>query len=197
MTTKLDLKVERDFLESLTRSNGTNAIAELIWNSLDADATLVEVTYTENVLGAIDVIEVADNGSGIEFRYADDVFGKLGGSQKKFETRSPGKRRFHGKEGKGRFKAFALGDEVVYRSVYQDVHDLKMFEVILNGNDLRHPEVTEPVAATQGLQPGVRVTIKGVNPSSTTSLTGRTSIRSLEEKFALYHSNYPDFTVVV
>lgn len=41
------------------------AITELIWNALDADATLVDIDVQRNHVGGIDVIRVRDNGHGI------------------------------------------------------------------------------------------------------------------------------------
>jgi len=44
----IDIAVERDHIESLTRANGITAISELIWNSLDADSTVINVEYEKN-----------------------------------------------------------------------------------------------------------------------------------------------------
>lgn len=39
MAKQIDLGVEIDHIDSLTRANGKTAISELIWNALDADAS--------------------------------------------------------------------------------------------------------------------------------------------------------------
>ena len=41
----IDLGVEKDHIESLTRASGITAISELIWNSLDSDATIINIEY--------------------------------------------------------------------------------------------------------------------------------------------------------
>jgi len=41
------------------------ALAELVWNSLDADATEVSVSFDENLLGGLNAIRVTDNGTGM------------------------------------------------------------------------------------------------------------------------------------
>jgi len=41
----IDLGVEKDHIESLTRANGITAISELIWNSLDADSSIINIDY--------------------------------------------------------------------------------------------------------------------------------------------------------
>lgn len=49
MPTQINLGVEEDHIESLTKANEINAISELIWNSLDADATKIERNDFENI----------------------------------------------------------------------------------------------------------------------------------------------------
>jgi DNA topoisomerase VI subunit B len=74
MPKELEIKVQQDHIESLTRSNGINAIAELIWNSLDADATEIRVNYSKNIMGKYESIAVEDNGNGLSYQLAEDVF---------------------------------------------------------------------------------------------------------------------------
>ena len=100
MAKELEIKVQQDHIESLTRSNGINAIAELIWNSLDADANEIRINYDKNILGKYEYISVEDNGHGLSYQMAENVFQKLGGSDKKINPKSPEGRSYHGKEGK-------------------------------------------------------------------------------------------------
>ena len=86
------------------------AAAELIWNAVDADANRVDVILHDDALGGLSSIEVADNGHGIPYAEAEDLFSRFGGSWKQGGHRSHEQRRIlHGKEGRGRFRAFALG----------------------------------------------------------------------------------------
>jgi sensor histidine kinase regulating citrate/malate metabolism len=55
----------------------------LVWNSLDADATEVNVIFSLNALGGIDSIVVTDNGSGISKERAEHDFESLGDSWKR------------------------------------------------------------------------------------------------------------------
>src|SRR5438270_1001327 len=83
------------------------ALAELVWNSLDADATDVRVTFQENLLSGLTSIGVSDNGTGMTPTEAEQSFGSLGGSWKRFGSRSRHSGRIlHGRAGKGRFRAF-------------------------------------------------------------------------------------------
>jgi Histidine kinase-, DNA gyrase B-, and HSP90-like ATPase len=100
---------EEDFIEKLTVAGPTQALAELIWNGLDAEATKVSVELDNSLLG-LRAIRVRDNGHGIQPQDAEEVFIHLGGSWKRSANKSKnGKRVLHGKEGKGRFRALALG----------------------------------------------------------------------------------------
>ena len=48
MAQTINIAVEKDHIDSLTRANGITAISELIWNALDADATKIKISYTQN-----------------------------------------------------------------------------------------------------------------------------------------------------
>jgi DNA topoisomerase VI subunit B len=89
-----------------------------VWNAVDADATKVEIEIERNELGMTAVI-VRDNGHGLPLPDAPLLFSKLGGSWKRHGSRSKIKNRMlHGQEGKGRFKAFALGRVVDWSVAY-------------------------------------------------------------------------------
>src|SRR5687768_4958478 len=109
----LHCEVKPDHLERLASvRRPLLAIAELIWNALDADATKVEVQTERNGLGGLDLIRVTDNGRGISLGEAQAGFKNLGGSWKKSSRRTKSGRVLHGKDGQGRYKAFALGNSV-------------------------------------------------------------------------------------
>jgi hypothetical protein len=56
----LDVEVQEDFLERLTSASPLQAVSELIWNSLDAEATRISVEVDNNALG-IEAISVNFN----------------------------------------------------------------------------------------------------------------------------------------
>lgn len=62
--TTLSLRAKQDFLErdAATR-DPIRAIAEFVWNALDADSTNIQVTLERNDLGGLEAIRVIDNGS--------------------------------------------------------------------------------------------------------------------------------------
>ena len=85
----LRVAVSHDHLRSLTRCHPSVGVAELVWNALDADAHRIEVWLHEAPLGGVGVVEVRDDGTGIDVTRLDDAFQGLGGSwkaTKKYQT---------------------------------------------------------------------------------------------------------------
>src|SRR5205809_7740925 len=105
----LTVGVNHDHLRGLTRCHPSVGIAELIWNSLDADAKRVRVWLREAPLGGVGSVEVDDDGTGIDITRVDDAFQKLGGSWKASKKTSGEGRVLHGRAGKGRFRAGSIG----------------------------------------------------------------------------------------
>lgn len=108
--TEFEVAVQKDHLKKLSGSKPIAAIAELIWNSLDADASSVKVSFKKDLMDGLSEIHIQDDGDGIPYKDAISLFSPLGGSWKAqaAQTRRIG-RTLHGQEGQGRFKAFALG----------------------------------------------------------------------------------------
>jgi hypothetical protein len=105
----LEVHAQEDFVEKLTAARPAQALAELVWNGLDAEATKVTVEVDSGPIG-LKAIRVRDNGHGIPPEEAESLFSSLGGSWKRTAKKSKhGTRLLHGEEGKGRFRALALG----------------------------------------------------------------------------------------
>ena len=115
----ITVQVRDDHLEFLSRARPLAAISELIWNALDAEATEVRVEFIENSLGGVEMIRIRDNGHGLFIDHGLVAFKNLGGSWKEEGQRTAMRKRLlHGKHGKGRFRAFALGNHVEWISIY-------------------------------------------------------------------------------
>lgn len=191
----IEVKVQRDYLERLATSKSPiSAIAELVWNALDADASIVEVALHRNSLGGLDSIEVRDDGHGLPAAEAIAAFESLGGSAKLRRQRTPKGRILHGQQGKGRFQAFSLGTQVEWRTRYDQ--DGKTMELTIRGNrsSLKRFTTDEPVTSlSEGT--GTLVSITGVDRK----LPGLESDRSrqiLTEEFALYLRQYSGVEIV-
>lgn len=117
----ITVKLEPDHLARVIKTKPVSALAELIWNALDADATSVVVEIEKTVLGQPALIRVVDTGHGMSLGEARSEFEKLGGSWKaKRNTSRKEGRILHGESGEGRFKAFALGNSVTWQSVKEN-----------------------------------------------------------------------------
>ena len=73
---KLDIAVEHAHLESLAKVPKV-ALAELIWNAVDADATVMHATLDASSLGGALRVIVTDNGTGIAPDDRKQTFGVL------------------------------------------------------------------------------------------------------------------------
>lgn len=193
-TTRLiHVEAQADHLESLARGRPIPALAELVWNALDADADRIRVNVIDNELGSPASIEVIDNGNGINLREAERAFGNLGGSWKRERRLTPrANKKMHGRDGKGRFKAFALGHRVEWDTVFLGDADQTLHYVIRgNGARLQEFEIGEVSPAPNGRGRGTNVRITSIQePLGVFSPYGSAS-RQLAEIFALYLRNYP------
>lgn len=191
---KLELEVATDHVERLTKfKKPILAVEELVWNSLDADATEVSVELTESRLGGLERLTVRDNGHGITPQVCDAAFGSLGGSPKLKKSISPLGRQIHGSSGEGRFKAFGLGPQVVWSSCYSEKDTLYHFRISGRRSNLKEFEVSDPEEG--GTCPGVSVEVR---PDSTLQalLDTDTCVAELSRRLALYLRKYPGIKVL-
>ena len=94
------------------QTNPLLAIQEIIWNSIDADANNIRVTFDENELKALKGISIKDDGIGFSTNNIEIDISNLSTSNKKNTLQSPGGRLYHGKRGEGFYKIAHLGNVV-------------------------------------------------------------------------------------
>jgi hypothetical protein len=191
------IEVEKDHLERLAGGKPIPALAELIWNAVDADSHIVEVVIQRGEMAA-GYITVRDDGHGIPYRDAPELFGRLGGSWKALARHSKARRRFlHGRDGKGRLKALALGRVADWSVVYRaGTGDLRAYSISIVGDDIRDVRLSEEKPAEPDARPGVTVRISELY----SQLAGTDSdglAQQLEETFALYLADYSDVQITV
>lgn len=190
------VRVEGDHLKKLASAKPSQAVAELIWNSADADATRIDLEIESDDI-AMRSVTVRDNGHGIPHSDVEAVFGKLGGSWKAHGSRSKIKGRIlHGKEGKGRFKALALGRVADWTVRYREGAKLLGYKITVLRDDLVDVRVTEPKEMDAALGTGVEVRVTELDRSYR-SLDPQYAVQSLSEIFALYLTDYSDVGIFV
>lgn len=189
----VEVEVQPDFIENLAKSKPLSAISELIWNALDADANDVHVEFTYNSMQGIESIRITDDGAGITPEEAKGAFGHLGGSWKHNAIKTYSGRFLHGKEGKGRFKAFALGNKVTWSAITQLNEAFQNIEVSSSIRDPREFKITDPEDSKKS-KTGTVVTITEVQEGIGSLLT-ENAAQFISEHFALYLREYPGITI--
>ena len=171
------------------------AIAELIWNALDADAVHVSVAVSRNLLGGMDSIAIADDGHGLPHSEAERAFGALGGSWKKSANHTPRGRLLHGQAGKGRFRAFSLGAKAIWMTRFEQGGELFEYTITGAADDLGTYEVANPVESAEQSS-GTTVTIQVIDPGLAT-LNADSIWNDLTTHFAPYLEKYPEIKILV
>jgi hypothetical protein len=188
------VEVQEDFLERQATARPVQAVAELIWNGLDADATRVDVRIVYGALGMTQIM-VIDNGQGIPFDDAPKLFTRLGGSWKRPGGHSKSRHRMlHGYEGRGRFKAFALGRVTDWQVTYKtDAGSLRRYTIGMIGENIREVRISEEKDISDGAA-GVEVTVSELRREFR-SLDPESAVQELVEIFALYLKDYRDAAI--
>ena len=197
-----DIKVQAkaDYIASLSHASPLAAIEELVWNALDADAREVKIDLIQNALGAVEAIRISDDGAGVDVDRIDSTFGGLGGSWKKGRAMTVAlKRRLHGRHGRGRFKAFALGGHVEWRTTRAAVASggtgsSQLSSYVISG-DLETPGLFKIEETNPGFATGTEVYITNVRPTADSLTDAGTVVPALAAKFALYLKAYPNVHV--
>lgn len=193
---KVQLQVQQDLLVREATTSPIKALAELIWNSLDADATTVDVRYEHGEMGMTAII-VTDNGHGIPYDDVDELFRRYGGSWKKHAGRSKRlDRALHGSEGRGRLKALSLGQATDWTVVYDGASGRQTYTISIRGSNLREARISTPQPAPASTATGVTVQVTDLKRHFR-SLEGPDVAQELAETFALYLTDYRDITLTV
>ncbi len=189
------LDVQPDFVKKQINAKPLSALCEFIWNALDADATNVNISIVSNGIGIQEII-IKDNGHGISHADATEQFKRLGGSWKK-----PGaltkteKRPLHGREGKGRFHGFALGNIINWNIVgYNEItQKLEEFDISIFKKDIKQVTISPP--RTPNNQ-NTRVIAKITEfEKDYIELEKPTATQKMSEMLALYLTNYSNITI--
>jgi hypothetical protein len=195
MSTKtLKVGIESDAIEQLSKVTVDKALEELIWNAIDAEATLIEVVLDRNELDGTERLVIKDNGHGISTDDAETIFKSIGGSLKRLRRRSPKlDRPYHGQEGKGRYKAFSLGRRVTWQSRALDKGSVSEFSVTLDVAKLKSATIKSPSPCDS--EPGCDVLIENLRKTSS-GLDSEQRLVNIAHRFAPYLIANPNIRIV-
>lgn len=194
----VQLTIQNDLISKLGKTSFVDALIELIWNSMDADALNVKVIFEDNGLDSLKSIKIIDDGLGIPFAEAKSIFKNLGGSKKKNKLKSDLYGRFlHGKEGKGRLKAFSLGATVNWTITYKDENSEKFFtyKVAMHLNNPSDVKISDPVESEIDIKTGIILEAFDV-PKKIKKLNDFSKAKILET-FAFYLHDYKDISLEI
>jgi len=189
----IEVQVQDDFLKRLARTKPLAALCELVWNACDADATNIDIDIRRNLISGIDSIEITDNGLGI-YRNVEHEFSQLGNSWKALAGKTRDKQRFlHGRNGQGRFKAFALGAKVSWDTHFMEDKTVKRYEIYGSYDTPKQFRMTELSTPTRKLT-GTTVKIQNIFEEAN-KFCDQISLNAIASEFALYLKNYPDIAM--
>lgn len=192
-TRNIKVEAKSDFLKSLAaNASPLAAVSELIWNGFDARAQHVKVILEPNGLDGLHAIRVSDDGDGIDATRVEDLFGGLGDSWKAKAHRYKG-RSLHGKNGKGRFKAFSLGEIVEWQTTYLDGDTAKTYTITGRVSQLTGFDATVPKEAEAKIL-GTEVVVRNL-VANFPSLTNEKATQEITKQFAAYLTEYPGLTL--
>lgn len=195
INTKINLAPKQDFLEKTSTTSPIQAIAELIWNGLDAGANNIVVTFIQNGLTGIDAVVVNDDGEGINPERIKNFFGDLGESWKREASRYHG-RALHGKKGIGRCKSFSIGNRVKWQTRWRKENgEIVSFDVI----GIKVPfsfEYTTVVPSSTDRTTGTCVEISEISKNPKSLQTDKTNIE-FAKIFAGYLLKNPTVKLII
>jgi len=189
----IEITAKKDFMQHISAAPAIRALSELIWNGFDAGADCVTVTTVTNDLGGLEELRIEDNGSGIYQGHVQDLFGNLGDSWKRSQSKLYG-RFLHGRNGRGRFKGFAIGHHVEWRSCYEHEGQRYRYTIAGDADSLISMNFSDP-APTETGSTGTDVIISDIR-GTFGSLLGEKASADLAKLFGVYLTQYPGIRLV-
>lgn len=171
------------------------ALAELVKNSYDADATEVRVTIRENEKGGPE-IEIRDNGCGMTLEQIKSFWMRIGNTHKEREQTSElFGRPLTGNKGIGRFCVRRLGTSVKLESTAKSGRKLEFntleidWNKFIPGDDVSEVPVKGTSQTKTGDETGLKLTMTGHRRLEWRSLEDRRSYAYLLRQLATLAAN--------
>lgn len=193
--TVLELKAQHDALQKIASTRDpVKALAEFVWNALDADAKDVNVELERNVLGGLNAITIRDDGEGISREHALSDFENLGASWKRLKGRTSLNRVLHGKEGQGRLRFFSIAGQARWWSVSARGGTLHKIRIDIDAQSLHKSSVIDVDLKPAELKTGTLVELISLKDTFDW-LTGEEARNDFTAIFAPYVLQYPDVAI--
>ena len=183
-----------------------NAIAELVANAWDADATCVEIELPERAADPNAVFVIRDDGIGMDFDECQNLFLAVGRNRRGGETeeRTAEGRPVLGRKGIGKFAGFGIASRVTVETVSAATGERTVFRLDLEAltADDRPSEVRKEIEVIDYAAPnedrkdrrGTRITLSKLTIHRTPS---ENQFRISMARRFLLHQEQADFSVLV
>ncbi|MFA6867336.1 MAG: ATP-binding protein [Clostridia bacterium] len=111
------------------------AVVEYVWNSLDAGATIIEITEEKNALGGSTYLKIKDDGFGIDRNKLENKFSPLYVSEKNSQN-SNEKINIKGKKGIGRYSFYKVAQVATWNTVYKNLDQNIKYSIFIKSDNL-------------------------------------------------------------
>jgi len=140
------------------------AISEYIWNSFDAKASEIYINCKENQFGGLEILEIVDNGEGIDYENLDNTFGSFLYSEK--SNRIQGSSYIHGNKGKGRYSFIVFANTAVWETVYNSDNKSYKYSITINSYSKDFYDASPKQELSSKTVTGTKVTFSDFNTLS-------------------------------
>ena len=176
-----------------------SVIGELVANSWDADATMVEITLPDKPIDASAEIVICDDGIGMSDADVRNKYLIIGRDRRDEEKadRTPARRPIMGRKGIGKFSAFGIAREIAVESVKDgEVSHFRMnYDELLENAENREIELPQ-LSPTGDVPKGTTVTLRHITKFQTRSIPIDMIRRGLARRFSVIGAQH-DFEVVI
>lgn len=173
-----------------------DALAELVHNAWDADASEVKITIPPMLDDAAATIVVEDNGSGMTPKEVEEYYFRIAqGRASRSGPKTMGGRRIKGRKGVGKFAGLAVGEHMglVTRSMGRQCEmSISMDELLKAGGDLNRIKIQIRTSTCSRNKSGTTITLRGVR-----DLASPPSDTALRQKLYSEYANRPGIRVLV
>lgn len=197
MSKTIEVKLAQEHIDKDTKVNVEEGISQLIWNSCDADATRIEVALELTSVDGIDSVIIEDNGHGFNYKEIENLLGLYGKSDKSYKMKSPKGRSYHGKNGRGRYTAFSIGEFMKIETIYIAEDNKKYkFYIDLNSSNKMSFSFTDKELMPDETPTGTIVTLSSPTMESNVLLNKEIMSEKIIYSFAPYLLAYKDISII-
>ena len=196
MTTTQRAEISSQGIQKIRKYSWEQAIAEYIWNGLDANANQIDVDFIldeENIeLEIYKSISISDNGTGIPFDEIKIKFGKVLESPKGQSSGTDKSTLIHGKNGYGRYTFYSFAEHARWDTTYYQDHKYFNFNIEIDGSSLHDYGISEAIQVKEESGPGTKVVFTGIDHKLSPKAITDILIPYLKSEFAWYLIVRPD-----